>query len=274
MPARDNPWAVYDVFTVQGGEQIFLAAVSDAQWQVFCDALGFADLKADPLLATNNDRVRVRARSCWPRCASGWPAAPPSWPPLFESRRPALRADPPARGPVRRPAPAGHRWPGGRGAAGRRQGRADGEDHAVPDHAGRPAAGRAPAAAALLGACRRAAASAWATARRRSKTSSRAVAWPEQPETTPMHRPLTRRHLLGRLGAAGARWACPRWAQADKSVRFVLPNATGSGVDAITRTAQPALSKALGHPIVVDNQPGRRRHRRPAGAGALAGRRL
>jgi crotonobetainyl-CoA:carnitine CoA-transferase CaiB-like acyl-CoA transferase len=60
MPARDNPWAVYDVFTVRDGEQIFLAAVSDAQWQVFCDVLGFADLKADPRLATNNDRVRVR----------------------------------------------------------------------------------------------------------------------------------------------------------------------------------------------------------------------
>ncbi len=60
MPARDNPWAVYDVFTVQGGEQIFLAAVSDAQWKVFCTQLGFDDLLADPWLATNNDRVRVR----------------------------------------------------------------------------------------------------------------------------------------------------------------------------------------------------------------------
>jgi crotonobetainyl-CoA:carnitine CoA-transferase CaiB-like acyl-CoA transferase len=60
MPARDNPWAVYDVFTVAGGEQIFLAAVSDAQWRTFCDLLGFADLKADPTLATNNDRVRAR----------------------------------------------------------------------------------------------------------------------------------------------------------------------------------------------------------------------
>jgi crotonobetainyl-CoA:carnitine CoA-transferase CaiB-like acyl-CoA transferase len=60
MPARDNPWAVYDVFTVQGGEQIFLAAVSDAQWQVFCTVLGFDDLKADASLATNNDRVRLR----------------------------------------------------------------------------------------------------------------------------------------------------------------------------------------------------------------------
>lgn len=62
MPARDNPWAVYDVFTVQDGEQIFLAAVSDAQWQNFCDALGFADLKAEPELATNNQRVVQRPR--------------------------------------------------------------------------------------------------------------------------------------------------------------------------------------------------------------------
>jgi crotonobetainyl-CoA:carnitine CoA-transferase CaiB-like acyl-CoA transferase len=60
MPARDNPWAIYDVFTVKDGEQIFLAAVSDAQWRTFCDALAFDDLKADPLLATNNDRVQAR----------------------------------------------------------------------------------------------------------------------------------------------------------------------------------------------------------------------
>jgi crotonobetainyl-CoA:carnitine CoA-transferase CaiB-like acyl-CoA transferase len=62
MPARDNPWAVYDVFNVKDGEQIFLAAVSDAQWQVFCDVLGFADLKAEPGLATNNLRVTQRPR--------------------------------------------------------------------------------------------------------------------------------------------------------------------------------------------------------------------
>jgi crotonobetainyl-CoA:carnitine CoA-transferase CaiB-like acyl-CoA transferase len=62
MPARDNPWAVYDVFTVKDGEQIFLCAVSDAQWITFCDLLGFDDLKADPALATNNDRVKVRPK--------------------------------------------------------------------------------------------------------------------------------------------------------------------------------------------------------------------
>ncbi len=42
----------------------------------------------------------------------------------------------------------------------------------------------------------------------------------------------------------------------EKTIKFILPNATGSGVDAITRTAQQALSKALGHPLVVENQPG------------------
>jgi crotonobetainyl-CoA:carnitine CoA-transferase CaiB-like acyl-CoA transferase len=62
MPARDNPWAVYDVFTVKDGEQIFLAAVSDPQWQTFCDALGFADLKGEAELATNNQRVQQRPR--------------------------------------------------------------------------------------------------------------------------------------------------------------------------------------------------------------------
>jgi len=62
LPARDNPWAVYDVFTVADGEQIFLAAVSNAQWVKFCDVLGFPDLKAEPEYATNNQRVRQRPR--------------------------------------------------------------------------------------------------------------------------------------------------------------------------------------------------------------------
>ena len=60
MPGRISAWAVYDVFTVKDGEQIFLAAVSDTQWKIFCDAFGYADLFADARLATNNDRVRSR----------------------------------------------------------------------------------------------------------------------------------------------------------------------------------------------------------------------
>ena len=60
MPDRISAWAVYDVFTVKGGEQIFLAAVSDAQWKTFCKVLGFDDLLADARLADNNARVRLR----------------------------------------------------------------------------------------------------------------------------------------------------------------------------------------------------------------------
>jgi crotonobetainyl-CoA:carnitine CoA-transferase CaiB-like acyl-CoA transferase len=60
MPARVSPWAIYDVFTVRDDEQIFLAAVSDAQWLAFCDALDWSDLKADPALASNNQRVLAR----------------------------------------------------------------------------------------------------------------------------------------------------------------------------------------------------------------------
>jgi tripartite-type tricarboxylate transporter receptor subunit TctC len=64
---------------------------------------------------------------------------------------------------------------------------------------------------------------------------------------------LTRRTLLGGL-AAGL--ALPAFAQSDKPVRFILPNATGSGVDTIVRASQNALAKALGRPVVIDNQPG------------------
>jgi tripartite-type tricarboxylate transporter receptor subunit TctC len=39
-------------------------------------------------------------------------------------------------------------------------------------------------------------------------------------------------------------------------VKFILPNAAGSGVDAITRAAQPALTKAFNASVVVENQPG------------------
>ena len=60
MPDRISAWAVYDVFTVKDGEQIFLSAVSDAQWVTFCDLLGFDDLKADPRFHDNNARVRLR----------------------------------------------------------------------------------------------------------------------------------------------------------------------------------------------------------------------
>ncbi|WP_254668190.1 CaiB/BaiF CoA-transferase family protein [Hydrogenophaga sp. PML113] len=60
MPQRISPWGIYDVFTAAGGDQIFLAVVSDTQWAIFCSAMGWADWRDDARLRTNNDRVRAR----------------------------------------------------------------------------------------------------------------------------------------------------------------------------------------------------------------------
>ena len=65
----------------------------------------------------------------------------------------------------------------------------------------------------------------------------------------------SRRALLA--AAVAASLPAPVLAQGSgKTVKFILPNATGSGVDAITRAAQDAIAKALGTPVIVDNQPG------------------
>ena len=60
MPARISPWAIYDVFTVKDDEQIFLAAVSDAQWLTFCDATGLRRPEGRPG-AQAQQRPRARA---------------------------------------------------------------------------------------------------------------------------------------------------------------------------------------------------------------------
>jgi tripartite-type tricarboxylate transporter receptor subunit TctC len=68
---------------------------------------------------------------------------------------------------------------------------------------------------------------------------------------------IRRRTVLGAALAAavGASLPLASFAQSG-TVKFILPNATGSGVDAITRAAAPALGKALNASVVVDNQPG------------------
>ena len=133
------------MFSVKDGEQIFLAAVSDAQWDTFCDALGFADLKADPLLATNNDRVRQRATMlpALRQRLAGRTAAELSalfernGPPYAPIVRPEQLYDDPhlnaTGGLADITLPDGERAP-------------DGPHHAVPAAHGRPTPGRAPAA--------------------------------------------------------------------------------------------------------------------------------
>ncbi len=56
---------------------------------------------------------------------------------------------------------------------------------------------------------------------------------------------IFRRQLLAATSALGLAACCSvAMAQTpgEKTIRFVLPNATGSGVDAITRATQPALA--------------------------------
>ncbi len=60
MPSRISAWGVYDVFSVAGGEQVFLAAVSDTQWALLCAEFGWPELATDARLASNNHRVRAR----------------------------------------------------------------------------------------------------------------------------------------------------------------------------------------------------------------------
>lgn len=67
---------------------------------------------------------------------------------------------------------------------------------------------------------------------------------------------LNRRTVLAALASSAVAWPGLSLAQADRPVKFILPNATGSGVDAITRAAAPALGKALGTSVVVENQAG------------------
>ncbi|WP_038209317.1 CaiB/BaiF CoA transferase family protein [Xenophilus azovorans] len=60
MPSRVSAWSVYDVFTLAGGEQLFIGAVSDKQFATLCRVLEAHELAADPQLADNASRVAVR----------------------------------------------------------------------------------------------------------------------------------------------------------------------------------------------------------------------
>ena len=62
MPNRISAWAIYDVFTFAGGEQMFVAATGEGQWHALCRVLGQTALLDDPTLGSNNDRVLQRPR--------------------------------------------------------------------------------------------------------------------------------------------------------------------------------------------------------------------
>jgi crotonobetainyl-CoA:carnitine CoA-transferase CaiB-like acyl-CoA transferase len=60
MSVRVAAWGVYDIITAADGERVFVGVVTDTQWAVFCRDFGFADLAADPRIATNTGRVQNR----------------------------------------------------------------------------------------------------------------------------------------------------------------------------------------------------------------------
>jgi tripartite-type tricarboxylate transporter receptor subunit TctC len=70
-----------------------------------------------------------------------------------------------------------------------------------------------------------------------------------------MNRFLQRRTLAGLIAAAWLGVFSPA-APAQTPMRIILPVSAGSGVDTIARAAGPALAKALGQPVVIENLPG------------------
>lgn len=62
MPERVSAWAVYDIFRLGDGSQLFVGITSDNHWERFCRLTGRTDLLDDPELRTNNQRIRARPR--------------------------------------------------------------------------------------------------------------------------------------------------------------------------------------------------------------------
>jgi len=60
MPSRVSAWSVYDVFTLAGGEQLFIGAVSDKQFATLCRVLDCPALTLRPEYVDNAARVAVR----------------------------------------------------------------------------------------------------------------------------------------------------------------------------------------------------------------------
>ena len=73
---------------------------------------------------------------------------------------------------------------------------------------------------------------------------------------------LGRRKMLSGIAAGSlaallaGMFSFPAAAQSGKPVRLILPLSAGSGTDTIARAAGPALSKAMGQPVVIENLPG------------------
>ncbi|WP_151637652.1 Bug family tripartite tricarboxylate transporter substrate binding protein [Noviherbaspirillum aerium] len=66
----------------------------------------------------------------------------------------------------------------------------------------------------------------------------------------------SRRRAVAAILALSAALPFPSFAQGDKTVRMIVPNAPGSSVDALSRTVGDKLARAAGGNIVIENLPG------------------
>jgi crotonobetainyl-CoA:carnitine CoA-transferase CaiB-like acyl-CoA transferase len=61
MSVKRPAWGVYDIFETKDAGRLFVAVVTDTQWQVFCREFGEPQLAADARLKTNGMRVKERS---------------------------------------------------------------------------------------------------------------------------------------------------------------------------------------------------------------------
>ncbi len=74
--------------------------------------------------------------------------------------------------------------------------------------------------------------------------------------TTPAWRAARRSAWMAIAASFAVSASITAFAQSGKPIRLILPISAGSGVDAIARTAGPALGRAFGNPVVIENLPG------------------
>jgi crotonobetainyl-CoA:carnitine CoA-transferase CaiB-like acyl-CoA transferase len=60
MPERVSAWAVYEIFDVAQGDQLFVGLTSDRHWERFCHEVKRPDLLLNPAYATNESRIDAR----------------------------------------------------------------------------------------------------------------------------------------------------------------------------------------------------------------------
>lgn len=61
MPECSRTWSVYDLFSTNDNQHVFIGITSDRHWQRLCATFGFDDWADDTSLATNQKRIEARA---------------------------------------------------------------------------------------------------------------------------------------------------------------------------------------------------------------------